>query len=197
MSQQAPDRVKRSALWRTFISLQEAKETAGGIEWWAFQDHLGRSVDVVSQPIIMNGVPNAAEYPVFKSDEGWMYIGDWMERNGDWIEHGFGCCISCVEGSKYQGLMYIGDYTKGERHGNGKRFWLPDSKVWKNNEVAYSPLEDPTTKKPIPFNCEGQFHYNDYYGTAIVELQDTSRRKGEWKHGAPHGDFFQDHELLP
>jgi len=124
-------------------------------------------------------------------------IGDWVERNSDWLEHGFGCSPSCVEGGHYNGLVYIGNYKNGERHGDGKRFSIKESKVWSENAVAFSPLEDPETKKHIPFTYEGQFHYNDYYDAqAVVELKDGTRRRGEWKHGAPHGDFFKDHELL-
>jgi len=192
MSSHRPERAKRSTLWGKFATLPEAQEKAGGIEWWAFQDHLGRSVDLTKP---LEGVTDM-DYPVFISDDGWMYIGGWLERNGDWLEHEFGCCLSCVEGSSYQGLMYIGNYKNGERHGEGKRFWLKDSKVWKENAVKYSPLQDPVSNKPIPFNYEGPFHYNDYYGTAEVELADGTRRKGEWKHGAPHGDFFNEHEII-
>ena len=192
-------RVKRSTLWGRFMTLEEAKQTSGGnggIELWKFQDHLGRSVADLMTTTSLEGVPDM-DRPVFVSDNGWMYIGNWVERNGDWLEMGFGCSISCVKGSSYEGLCYVGNHKFGERHGDGKRFWLQDSKVWKENRVTHSPLEDPKTKELIPFNYEGQFHYNDYYDkAAIVELADGTRRKGEWKHGTPYGDFFKDHELL-
>jgi hypothetical protein len=170
-----------------WVSLEEAKEFANDTEWWAVMLD-GRSV-----PIPLN-----TDKPIWKYQNGQMFLGSWKDTATCPVEHGFGVC-HCGDPEKIKGLVYIGGRKNGTYHGRGKTFWLRSSKTWRADFFAGSPIRQKigTRTVGLPFEYVGEYINGQHEDPkAIVTLKDGTARRGPWKDGKPIGNWWKDHKRV-
>lgn len=181
-----------------WISAQEAAEKSiGKKEWWKQKGINGRTV-----PFQQYDTSGPEDKPIWLYDtDGDMYLGEWkMDANDDHpVECGFG--VEYIAREDYEGLVYVGNFTNGRRHGAGREAWLDSSPFWTRNEYPESEIQeqvgDNDTEEEAfigrPFIYEGKFANGMYLDTsAIVTLKDGTCRVGPWKDGVPEGIWWND-----
>ena len=181
-----------------WISLEEAQERSIGNEKW-FEKNNFRGKQV---PSIQHVRDAPEDKPVWLFQDGDMYLGEWRSMGPDAgfsVEHGFGIAYTNYP-LNHQGLVCIGGWNHGIRHGQGEEFWMESSIVWTENHHDDSPIAhvNPANNKrtPVPFAYRGRLT-NGYYHDkqAVVTLKDGTTRRGAWSYGEPVGDWHN-HELV-
>lgn len=89
-----------------WLSLEEAKEVAGGVEWWTAT--LGRqSVPIL--PALVSTMNDNRRRPIWQYEKGRMYLGSWERKIYNNVypwEHGFGINY-CRCPDKIKGLVHF------------------------------------------------------------------------------------------
>ena len=159
----------------TWITLQAAKDYAGGVEWW---NHV--SCDGYTIPPTQCDESGPKEKPVWYFENGDMYLGGWTKENGHRKETGYG--ITFIKNPpEYEGMVYMGEFKDGLAHGKGESFWLENAPAWIQNEHPPSPIVD-SNEKRLPYKYYG-LRVNDVEQdlNALVVLKDGTTRVGKWE----------------
>ena len=133
-------------------------------------------VSPVTRPKQRTSMPDASEEVLstkeeshgsgswFTEDDGWEYHGEFMDRNGARLRHGFG-----VEKNP-SGSIYSGNWKLDMRYGRG---------VWT--------VPNPKPKGGGDWRYEGDFSQDSVHGMGVQTWPDGSIYAGEWRQGKMHG----------